>query len=65
MCVDLVDNDEEDEVHSQTTQKVASSTSNQIQNSSWDNSPQIFHAPSSSERQSLEPMGKLLGLPLR
>ncbi|XP_061483208.1 BEN domain-containing protein 2 isoform X2 [Rhineura floridana] len=52
MCVDLVDNGEESELNSRTN-----STSNQLQNSAWDNN--IHHPPSSSKLPSLEPMTHL------
>ncbi|XP_053162622.1 BEN domain-containing protein 2 isoform X2 [Hemicordylus capensis] len=65
MCVDLVDNGEENEVNSQTTLKVASSTSNKLQNSAWDNNnPEVFYPPPPSKLPSLEPMATL-GNPLR
>ncbi|EMP25678.1 BEN domain-containing protein 2 [Chelonia mydas] len=64
ICVDLNYNGEDSEVNSQSSQKMTSSTTNRLQNTTWDKVPEMFHAPSSNKLQSLEPM-EHLGSPWR
>ncbi|XP_042312349.1 BEN domain-containing protein 2 isoform X2 [Sceloporus undulatus] len=52
--VDLVGSEDESEFSTQTSSK-----SNQIQNSEWNNMPEILDLPSSSKVSSLEPMAHL------
>ncbi|XP_077672541.1 BEN domain-containing protein 2 isoform X3 [Eretmochelys imbricata] len=60
ICVDLNYNGEDSEVNSQSSQKMTSSTTNRLQNTTWDKVPEMFHAPSSNKLQSLEPMEDIL-----
>ncbi|XP_032619281.1 BEN domain-containing protein 2 isoform X2 [Chelonoidis abingdonii] len=62
--VDLNYNGEDNDVNSQSSQKMTSSTTNRLQNTTWDKVPEVFHAPSSNKLQSLEPM-EHLGSPWR
>ncbi|XP_039360434.1 BEN domain-containing protein 2 isoform X2 [Mauremys reevesii] len=64
ICVDLNYNGEDSDVNSQSSQKMTSSTTNRLQNTTWDKVSEVFHAPSSNKLQSLEPM-EHLGSPWR
>uniref|UniRef100_A0A8C8SPB5 BEN domain-containing protein n=1 Tax=Pelusios castaneus TaxID=367368 RepID=A0A8C8SPB5_9SAUR len=64
ICVDLNYNGEDSEVHSQTSQKMTSSTTNRHQNTTRDKVPEVFHAPLSNKVLYLEPM-EHLGHPWR
>ncbi|NWS68829.1 BEND2 protein, partial [Crotophaga sulcirostris] len=62
-CVDL-NYSEDNEGHSQNSQKITNSTTDRLQNSGLDKFPEAFHTPSVRKTQSLEPL-ELLGSPWR